>query len=234
MKRSVFLHRFYFLGVMLILSACGSHPNKSGSPAVELNSENIPQPQPKIIEPVKVVTPPPIEKIEIIQPIPVEIEPNKACVMPEPQLVVKKVINTPLTIIGAVEYVTIKDNDLRLKARIDTGAKTTSIGVDSFQLFERDGERWVQFAVKNRSTEKLVEFKRRLKRRVRIKQHEQESVRRQVVELTLTIGTITRKVEVTLNNRDNFKYPVLIGRNFLDHKAVVDVSSRYLMLDETN
>ncbi|NRB37399.1 MAG: ATP-dependent zinc protease [Pseudomonadales bacterium] len=145
---------------------------------------------------------------------------------------IKKVIKTQLEVLGEIEYLTLKEKSLRMKARIDTGAQTTSIGVDSIQVFERDGDRWVKFTIKDRTSNKVVEFKRPYKRRAKIKQHEQKAVRRPVVEMTLTIGNITRKIDVTLNNRDNFKYPALIGRNFLDGKAAVDVSRRFMTLDD--
>ena len=237
MMRLVFCRYWVICSFILLSTACGLTPNKPEQiPEVKIDSPHVSETPAVIeteVEQSKVVEKPvekPIEPV-VIKPI---VTPPQACVAKKEKPKIRKVINSSLLIIGAVEYVTITDKDLRLKARIDTGAQTSSIGVDSVQMFERDGERWVMFTIKDRNTQKIESFKRALKRNVRIKQHEQSPDRRQVVEMTLSLGTITRKVEVTLNNRDDFKYPLLIGRNFLDAEAVVDVSRRYLMLDKEN
>lgn len=134
-------------------------------------------------------------------------------------------------ILGQVEYVDILPQAIRQKARIDTGAETSSIDAYDIETFERDGKRWVKFKVRFRDTERVVEFKEPVVRTVLIKSHEEESVRRFVVKLKLAIGSIEKTLEVNLAERSHFEYPVLIGRNFLDAGIIVDVSHKYLMLD---
>lgn len=133
------------------------------------------------------------------------------------------------TVLGEVEYVLVGDGDLLQKARIDTGAATTSIGYDSLTPFERDGKSWVAFTLRDRFSDEEHEFKQRLVGTVNIKRAGSKSEERPIVKMRLTLGDIVREVEVTLANRDEFDYPVLIGRNFLDGKAMVDVSRRYLV-----
>lgn len=156
------------------------------------------------------------------------------------EIVVQKVVQPcppapklPANLIGQLEYITVsapngKDTKIRDKARIDTGAQTTSINAHNIQHFERDGEKWVAFDLKDPNTEKMVSFKRPLVRKTRIKMQNSESVRRKVVKLTLQLGKVSKTVEVTLANRENFKYPILVGRNFLQGNFVVDVSKEYL------
>lgn len=159
------------------------------------------------------------------------VKPSQNTVIEKEVVEVKKVIHTELTVLGDVEYVTVGNKDLRLKARIDTGAQTTSLGVSDLQNFERDGEPWVNFIVKDKENNTSYEFQRPLKRKTRIKQHSDKTLKRAVVAMHLKIGQISRQVDVTLSNRENFKYTVLIGRNFLESYAVVDVSGRYITLD---
>jgi hypothetical protein len=137
-----------------------------------------------------------------------------------------------LRIVGAVEYVVIGDNVMQQKARVDTGATTTSVGIKQLEVYERDGESWVKFTIEDRVLEETADFERKLVRRVQIKRHNASPDERPVVTMPLTMGPIQRTVEVTLNNRDSFEYPVLIGRNFLDGHAVVDVSRQYIAMDE--
>lgn len=132
-----------------------------------------------------------------------------------------------LVLVGELEHITFLPQKLRLRARIDTGATTSSIGVVSQKVFERDGNKWVQFTLRNPSTGELVEFNRPLSRTVLIKRHGAESVRRNVVHLELSMGGLKMKREFSLTDRSKFKFPVLIGRNVLFGKFVVDVSRKY-------
>lgn len=134
-------------------------------------------------------------------------------------------------IVGAVEYVDVLPLGMRKKARIDTGAETTSIDASDIVEFERDGKRWVKFQVADRVTGETAEVRAQVQRTVLIKQHGSENVRRYVVHLNLRMGSVQDTVEVTLADRERFEYPILIGRNFLEGRVVVDVSRRFLMLD---
>jgi hypothetical protein len=134
--------------------------------------------------------------------------------------------------VGQAEYVVIGDNLIQLKARIDTGATTTSVGAHNITVFERDGKRWVRFTVKDTFSGDNFELEQPMTREVGIKQHSADKDVRAVVKLPLTLGRISATVEVTLNNRDEFEYPILIGRNFLDGRIAVDVSKEYIALDE--
>ena len=138
---------------------------------------------------------------------------------------------TQASIIGEIEWVSVEPESIRQKARIDTGAQTTSIGVIAQQKFERDGENWVSFTIKNRQTGKETELKRPISRLVKIKRHNAPSVERYVVKLDLKLGSLAQTTEVSLADREQFEFPVLIGRNFLDGMATVDVSKKFTALE---
>ena len=126
----------------------------------------------------------------------------------------------------------IGENVLTAKARIDTGATTTSLGAHDITPFERDGKRWVRFTIRDRVSGEEHPFEKPLSRMVEIKRHNASPDTRPVVRMPLTLGRVSATVEVSLNNRDPFDYPVLIGRNFMDGRIVVDVSQEYIALDE--
>ena len=136
-----------------------------------------------------------------------------------------------LSTIGQVEYVDILPTGMRQKARIDTGAETTSIDARDVMPYERDGKPWVKFTVIDRVSHQPTEFKLPVERTVLIKRHGADNVRRRVVSMQLAIGDLRGSVEVTLADREKFEYPVLIGRNFLEGRAVVDVSRKYIALE---
>lgn len=131
-------------------------------------------------------------------------------------------------IIGQVEYALVSPPDLRLRARIDSGATTTSVHATSIEPFERDGEDWVRFEMVNPETEVYLPVEGKITRIASIKRHGAEDVKRPVVRLKVSIGSVSLPIEVTLADRSSFEYPVLIGRNFLQGTSVVDVSGEYL------
>jgi hypothetical protein len=174
---------------------------------------NLPQETP---EPAPIGTPDPAKVPSTVQPTPKPIP----CHCPEPEI--------PSEIIGEVEYALVGNRSLLQKARIDTGATTTSVGIADMKPFERDGNKWLRFNIHDRLEGDMHEFERPLLRMVDIKRHGAEAARRPVVSMNITIGDVSRDIEVTLADRDAFEYPVLIGRNFLDSNVLVDVSKRYI------
>ena len=129
----------------------------------------------------------------------------------------------PLGIIGEVEPVYIKDMVSSFPARIDTGAETSSIDVYNIKEFERDGESWVSFNIKNKDTNEEKFFEKKIIRKTQIKRQKGGNEKRIVVNMEIKIGDQLLTKEFTLGNREKFEYQVLIGRNILRGLAVVDV-----------
>ena len=134
------------------------------------------------------------------------------------------VANKP--VLGEYELVTVDPPGFEFLARIDTGATSTSIHASEIIRFERDSEKWVRFQITNPVNQETVTIERELVRRVLIKQAEDVSDRRFVVMMTLRLGDLERQIEVSLANRSNMDFPLLVGRNFLLDTALVDVSLR--------
>lgn len=132
-----------------------------------------------------------------------------------------------MIVLGKKEHVYFDELKMQLPARVDTGAATSSLHADSVEVFERDGEDWVRFFVTDASTGRMAELKRPLARTVRIKRHGEEPQRRRVVELLVRIGSLECRTQFTLTDRDQFNFPVLIGRSFLHGRAVVDVTREF-------
>lgn len=130
-------------------------------------------------------------------------------------------------VIGQLEYVNLIPPGIQLKARIDTGAQTSSLNALDLTEFERDGKPYVRFNIIDPKTGKPVELIRQVRKHARIKEHDNEPQRRPVVKMRVILGSIDQRVSFTLIDRSNFRHQVLIGRNFLRDFAVVDVSKRY-------
>ncbi|MDG2048259.1 MAG: RimK/LysX family protein [Halioglobus sp.] len=127
--------------------------------------------------------------------------------------------------VGALETIWLPDLDVALIARIDTGAKTSSIDASNIKLFERDGKRWVRFEILDPIAGASVSLERRLERTVGIvNSGKQGSKRRPVVKMSVLIGELEQIAEFSLNSGSHKGYQALIGRSILKDVMIVDVS----------
>ncbi|WP_018123085.1 ATP-dependent zinc protease family protein [Wohlfahrtiimonas chitiniclastica] len=118
-------------------------------------------------------------------------------------------------------------NNIQLHAKLDTGAKTASLSAKEIKIFTKNKEKWVRFQLEKNN--KTYEFP--IKRMSRIKNREGErmhegvptSSERPVIELEICLGNQSKKMEVNLQDRSRFQYPILIGKvGLIKLKAVVD------------
>jgi len=144
----------------------------------------------------------------------------------KPTQVIKRADIDNKIVIGSVEVVKLPNHNVSLNARIDTGATTSSINAQKIKKFERDGERWVRFEIHNHKG-KLITLEKPIYKMVNIKRHEADNQKRYVVKLKLKLDKISIVSKVTLADRSNFDYPLLIGRNVLTDMAIVDVSKKF-------
>lgn len=134
-------------------------------------------------------------------------------------------------IAGWVEKISFTSNDLTVKVKLDTGAKTSSIFAKDIKPYKRSGENWVDFTLflqdEGGKTHKIPMSAPR-SRKVRIKNHDGDHDRRVVVELPFCFDGHRHEAEFTLADRSEYIYPVLLGRAFLEKVAIVDPSAVFL------
>ncbi|MDA0144316.1 RimK/LysX family protein [Vibrio sp. RW] len=166
----------------------------------------------------------PTEKPEEVKPTEPEVKPVP---VEKPVEKVRKT-NDGKLILGAEEWVFVPGLKEAFKARVDTGATTSSISAVDIVDFERDGKDWVKFKIEhdNITTE---EISLPVERWVKIKQSSAEGTqRRAVVVAAIQIGDLKDKTEFTLADRTHLSFPLLLGRSFFRDIAVVDVSQKYV------
>ena len=129
-------------------------------------------------------------------------------------------------VIGWLERVHIKEADMLLDAKVDTGADVTSIKANILQKFKRDGVEWVRFRLQNKLGHRVV-VERKIERYANIKRSLAPSLQRPVVKLGVCVGKHYRNVEVNLAVRKRFKYNMLVGRNFLRGVFLVDSERQF-------
>lgn len=131
-------------------------------------------------------------------------------------------------IMGWVERVEIVGSDLSMKAKLDSGAKTSSLDASDIEVYREDGKRRVRFAITDDDAQESITLERPLERYVRIVRHSGEYQRRPVVKLELCLGKKLHDIEFSLIDRSNFIYPVLLGRSALQGRALIDPDETYL------
>jgi hypothetical protein len=138
---------------------------------------------------------------------------------------------TGMVTLGSLEKIYIDVVKSSFVARVDTGATTSSINAVDMQKFERDGKKWVKFHVSDEQTapedRKWVEAP--IARHVKIRQSSTNDLeRRPVVELWVKIGRVHERSQFTLTDRTQMDYPILLGREFIQDVALVDVSRDFI------
>ena len=133
-----------------------------------------------------------------------------------------------LQILGWVENAQLLDPGLELKAKLDTGAETSSLDARVLKKFRRAGKRWVRFAVTDRDTgEEFVMVRERV-RTIGVVQHDGSRQTRPVVMLEICIAGQMLTTEVSLIDRSEFNYALLLGRSALASFALVDSGNTFL------
>ena len=130
-------------------------------------------------------------------------------------------------VIGWVERVKIYPGDFEIHAKIDTGAKTSSLNAPNMNIFKRDGEDWVSFKVTNRKGISR-NFEEKIFRISKIRRHGGTIQRRPVVMLGVCVANVFQRTQVNLIDRKNFNYQMLIGRRFMTGQVIVDPSRTFI------
>ena len=134
-------------------------------------------------------------------------------------------------IAGWVEKVSFDNNNFIVKAKLDSGAKTSSIFAVDIKKYKLKGDNWVDFNLvlqdKDEKVHKLA-MSAPQARKVKIKNHDGDHDRRVVVEIPFCFDGRSRKAEFTLADRSEYIYPVLLGRTFLKEVAIIDPDVTFL------
>ena len=124
-------------------------------------------------------------------------------------------------VVGWRELVSLPELGLAgIPAKIDTGARTSSLHGQVLEDFVRDGERFVRFAVDWDGTRHVCEAVHVDLRGITSSNGDQQT--RFVIKSPLTIGNLTFRAEISLANRSQMQFPMLIGRTALRRRMVVD------------
>lgn len=135
--------------------------------------------------------------------------------------------------VGWKEYLALPELGLsRLKAKVDTGARTSTLHVDSLEVLEvlPDGTELVEILVSpdRRRPEVQVRARARVLKRMRVVDSGGHPEVRPVVETELALGPVRKRILLTLTNRTGMLFRMILGRKALEGDFYVDVARKYL------
>lgn len=128
-------------------------------------------------------------------------------------------------IIGSEEWCSFPGLGIpAIKARVDSGAKTSSIHAFNIQRFRRNGESWVSFEVHPLQNDRrtVVRCERPVHDKRTVKSSTGIAETRYVILTTLKIADDSWDIELTLANRDSMGYRMLLGREAMTGRMLVD------------
>ena len=133
--------------------------------------------------------------------------------------------------LGWKEWVDLPELGILLvKAKLDTGARTSALHAIDVQPFERDGQQYVTFTAQpnQRDSETTVSCTAPVKDQRTVKDSGGHRELRWVIETPVTVGDQTWPIELTLTDRSTMRFRLLLGRTAIRGRAVVDPSNLFL------
>lgn len=116
-----------------------------------------------------------------------------------------------------------------IKAKIDTGARSSALHAFYIDPYSRGGQRWVMFALHpKRNAEAVIECHAPLKDRRIVSDSGGHKQRRYVIESLVVLGRFRINAEITLTNRDNMMFRMLLGRTATADHFLIDPNASYL------
>jgi len=134
-------------------------------------------------------------------------------------------------LIGRIELVSFPEWKISdIEAKIDTGAYTSSLHCHHVETYQEDGIKMVRFFLldPNHPEYEKISQRAQVKSIRNVKSSNGLVERRIAIKTMMEIAGKSYNIELTLADRSRMKYPVLLGRRFLQNRFIVDVSEKFL------
>jgi ribosomal protein S6--L-glutamate ligase len=133
-------------------------------------------------------------------------------------------------LIGRVEWIEIPSLKVKLRARIDTGAKTTSMHAVNITEVQQQDDLFVRFQTVD-SEGKLIDLLKKVDTTQKVANTAGFITKRYVIREKIKMGSMEKEILVNLNDRTEMEYKFLVGRNLLLGRFIVDVARSHVLGD---
>jgi hypothetical protein len=138
-------------------------------------------------------------------------------------------------ILGNLEVCDLPDiGVVDLQMRVDTGAKTSSMHVDNISRFKKNGKPWVKFDIHPDfyNVNSVIECQSLIHDVRTVKSSNGESQKRYVISTFIKLGHLSWPIEITLTDRSDMSNLMLLGREGMGDRILVDPSQSFLITDD--
>jgi len=139
---------------------------------------------------------------------------------------------TGLAAIGWREWLSLPQLGItHIKAKVDTGARTSALHACYVEPYRGQGLWMVRFGIHplQRRTDILIECTAVVRDRRDVTDSGGHREQRYVIETLATLGDVSWPLELTLTNRDSMRFRMLLGRTAMEDRFVVNPSASYLL-----
>lgn len=139
-------------------------------------------------------------------------------------------------IVGSEEWCAFPELGIpTIKARVDSGAKTSALHAINIVPFEKEGKNWVKFDVNpiQNNTRTIIHCEAPLVDKRTVKSSSGYREQRYVIQSEMQVGNSRWQIELTLTNRDSMGFRMLLGREAMSGRIIVDPEERFLLGEPT-
>jgi hypothetical protein len=138
----------------------------------------------------------------------------------------------PKLVVGWREWIALPELGVAaIKPKIDTGARSSSLHAFNIETFERNGADWVRFDVHplQRDTEVTVQAEAKVLEFRHVRSSSGHQTLRPVIRTKISLGGRRWAVDLTLAARDEMGFRMLLGREALRGRLIVDPGRSFLV-----